>query len=202
MTNKNSAKGPGRPRAFDEAAVLAQAGQVFLTQGFEATSYEAIGKATGLSKPSLYNSFGDKAALFARIMEDYVQLAHGLVLHAVAGKPSLAKAAEEMLTAAAMVYAPPSGHSVGCLLIGTSLPAAVVHEDVREILTGFINNLDGALAEVLARDYAKELKTRGKTAEQMAKLFASLLFSLAVRARMGITQRALKKVAVELAGVV
>ena len=101
-----------------------------------------------------------------------------------------------------MVYAPPSGHSVGCLLIGTSLPAAVVDEEVRDVLSRFIADMDGALAEVIARDYAKELKKRGKTARQMATLFSSLLFALAVRARTGVSQRALKKVAKELAGAV
>lgn len=202
MTDKNSAKGRGRPRKFDEQAVLTAAGQLFLTQGFEATSYDKIAEATGLSKPSLYNSFGDKTALFTRIIDDYARLAQGLVLEAVAGKASLAEAAEDMLTAAAQVYAPASGHSVGCLLIGTSLPAAVMREEVRDVLTGFIQEMDGALADVIAQDYAKELKKRGKTAPQMAALFSSLLFSLAVRARAGMSQRALKKVAKELAGAV
>ncbi|MGB0920998.1 MAG: TetR/AcrR family transcriptional regulator [Alphaproteobacteria bacterium] len=202
MSDKNKSGGRGRPRKFDEAAVLAKAGEIFLAQGFEATSYDKIGLATGLSKPSLYNSFGDKAALFARIIEDYAALAHGLVMDAVAGKATLAEAAATMLQEAAKVYAPVSGHSVGCLLIGTSLPAAVVDEGVQNILSGFVTEMDSALAAVIARDYAVELKQRGKSADQMAQLYSSLLFALAVRARMGLTRRELLKVARDLASTV
>lgn len=192
----------GRPRKFDEASVIAQAQQVFLAEGFEAVSYEAIGAATGLSKPSLYNSFGDKTALFERAVADYAAMAQPIIISTVEGKPSVAEAAKAMLTTAAQLYAGPGEHSVGCLLIGTSLPASVQNAQVRETLSGFITGLDDALAVVLARDYADELESRGKSAAQMALLFSSLLFSLAVRARSGEPPAGLMKVAEDLAAVV
>jgi AcrR family transcriptional regulator len=63
----------GRPRGFDETAVLESALQLFWRQGFSGTSYSDLTQATGLNKPSLYAAFGDKEALFAATLDRYDQ---------------------------------------------------------------------------------------------------------------------------------
>ena len=44
----------GRPRSFDERAVLARARAVFLEKGYDATSLDDLSAATGLTRPSLF----------------------------------------------------------------------------------------------------------------------------------------------------
>jgi TetR/AcrR family transcriptional repressor of nem operon len=61
----------GRPRKFDEDEVLAAARRVFNETGFHGTSVDDLSRATGLSKGSLYGAFGDKDALFQRVLDDY-----------------------------------------------------------------------------------------------------------------------------------
>lgn len=61
----------GRPRAFDENAVLDQAMEVFWDKGYAATSLTDLLAATGLSKSSLYEAFGNKHDLFLRALERY-----------------------------------------------------------------------------------------------------------------------------------
>ena len=56
---------------FDREAVLDQAARVFWRHGFEATSIHDLEQATGLGRGSLYNSFGDKAALFRAVLARY-----------------------------------------------------------------------------------------------------------------------------------
>jgi len=53
----------GRPREFDIDEVALSASQVFWEQGYHATSIEALCKATGLMRGSLYGAFGDKRGL-------------------------------------------------------------------------------------------------------------------------------------------
>lgn len=71
-TQKSSA-GRGRPRIFDEEAVLDTLTDVFWDKGYEATSMADILSATGLNKSSLYNAFGSKRDLFRRILDRYVE---------------------------------------------------------------------------------------------------------------------------------
>jgi AcrR family transcriptional regulator len=54
----------GRPRIFDPDLVLENAMQLFWSKGYEATSLQDLLATTGLSKSSLYESFGNKQRLF------------------------------------------------------------------------------------------------------------------------------------------
>jgi TetR/AcrR family transcriptional regulator, transcriptional repressor for nem operon len=53
-----------RPRAFDEDDVRQRLADVFTANGFQGTSMAMLTDASGLGKQSLYNSFGDKEALY------------------------------------------------------------------------------------------------------------------------------------------
>ena len=63
----------GRPRNFDEEQVLDQAMFLFWKKGYEATGVADLERATGLGRQSLYGAFGDKRALFLRIVERYFE---------------------------------------------------------------------------------------------------------------------------------
>jgi TetR/AcrR family transcriptional repressor of nem operon len=60
-----------RPQGFDTAEVLGKALAVFRLKGFEATSLTDLLAATGLSKSSLYASFGGKRELFLAAFDAY-----------------------------------------------------------------------------------------------------------------------------------
>ncbi|GLY04094.1 MULTISPECIES: TetR/AcrR family transcriptional regulator [Actinoplanes] len=60
-----------RPRKFDEEQVLRSATEAFWNAGFAATSLDDLMQATGLGKGSLYGAFGDKQALFQRVLDGY-----------------------------------------------------------------------------------------------------------------------------------
>lgn len=197
MADKNRVA-RGRPRNFDEGAVLRQAQRLFLEHGFEGASYDDVAAGLGLSKPSLYNAFGDKAALFDRAVAAYAQHAQAAILSAFGSAPTLAEAGRAVLMAGAEVYSRPDGASTGCLLVGTALPACTVIEGPRLRLTEFIAGLEAALEQSIAARFAKDAQRAGKSPRALALLLTSLLFSLAVRARQGLSRRKLRAVAAEL----
>src|SRR5882672_2168759 len=61
-----------RPRGFDETAALDAAIECFRRRGYEATSVRDLTACMGIGATSLYNSFGDKRALFIKALERYV----------------------------------------------------------------------------------------------------------------------------------
>lgn len=67
MTDNSSASpGPGRPKdPAKRKAILAAARDLFLSNGYEGSSMEAIAAEAGVSKLTLYSHFKDKEALFA-----------------------------------------------------------------------------------------------------------------------------------------
>lgn len=63
----------GRPALFDSDKVVETVADLFWARGFDGVSVSDITSATGLSKSSLYNSFGDKEALFSQALSRYHQ---------------------------------------------------------------------------------------------------------------------------------
>jgi TetR/AcrR family transcriptional regulator, transcriptional repressor for nem operon len=63
----------GRPREFDEVAVLDAAASCFWAAGYDGTSTRDLTRRMGLTPASLYNAFGDKRALFLRALDHYLE---------------------------------------------------------------------------------------------------------------------------------
>ena len=61
-----------RPRGFDETVALDAAIECFRQRGYEATSVRDLTACMGIGPTSLYNTFGDKRALFVKALERYV----------------------------------------------------------------------------------------------------------------------------------
>ncbi len=68
----SSEKTVGRPRLFNEDAVLDELVSLFWRQGYAQTSMSDIVGASGVHKPSLYRTFGTKEELFATVLRRYL----------------------------------------------------------------------------------------------------------------------------------
>jgi TetR/AcrR family transcriptional repressor of nem operon len=119
-----------RPRSFDSHAVVHAAMQALWAGGLSGTSVDDLLRATGLSRSSLYNSFGNRESLLAEAVERYAdqQIAG---LRQLFAQRSLEQALEALLLDAAT-----SNHEGrGCLLVNavgelhdsTDPAAGVVH---------------------------------------------------------------------------
>ncbi|MEO1008298.1 MAG: TetR/AcrR family transcriptional regulator [Planctomycetota bacterium] len=79
--------GRGRPRSFDEDQVLDAALEMFVANGYDGVCVAAICDRTGVAPQSLYNAFGDKAALYQRVLERYGGLTHAPAVEALLAEP-------------------------------------------------------------------------------------------------------------------
>ncbi len=58
-----------RSKSFSPAATLQQVADVFVERGYDGTSLAQLEAASGLGKQSLYNTFGDKKAMYLAAVE-------------------------------------------------------------------------------------------------------------------------------------
>jgi TetR/AcrR family transcriptional repressor of nem operon len=63
-----------RPKSFEPDEALNQMMHVFWDKGFEATSVADLEAATGLNKRSIYNTFGNKEAIFTAALSRYIAM--------------------------------------------------------------------------------------------------------------------------------
>ena len=64
----------GRPREFERDEALDKAMDLFWSQGYEATGVAQLCAHMGVGRQSLYNTFGDKDALFTEALGRYRKL--------------------------------------------------------------------------------------------------------------------------------
>lgn len=79
----------GRPKSFDEQEVLQKAMDLFWLHGYEGIGLTDLLKGMGISRQSLYDTFGNKRGLFVRVIEHYrsTQLSEALALLQREGSP-------------------------------------------------------------------------------------------------------------------
>ena len=72
MAVTKSPKRAGRPRSFDEDEALDRAMHVFWRKGFEGASLNDLTAAMEIQPASLYKAFGNKRALFEKVLARYL----------------------------------------------------------------------------------------------------------------------------------
>jgi TetR/AcrR family transcriptional regulator, transcriptional repressor for nem operon len=140
-----------RPRTFDPDEALDAARDVFWKKGFQGTSLDDITAATGLAKPSLYAAFGDKNALFLKVLDRYHDYIVANAERMIGDGASPRQAIERWLTAFVPRCSGVRG-SRGCLSVNTSTDGSLEQKEVRKRVEGFNRRLEELLRNRLRAD--------------------------------------------------
>ena len=143
-----------RPRSFNPEEALDLARDVFWRKGFQGTSLDDITAATGLAKPSLYAAFGDKNALFLKVLVRYHERIVANAEHILNEGPSARDAIERWLTGFVPFCSGVRG-SRGCLSINTAADGASDQKEVRKRVARFNRKLEELLKNRLRADRAQ-----------------------------------------------
>jgi TetR/AcrR family transcriptional regulator, transcriptional repressor for nem operon len=140
-----------RPRSFNPDEALDLARDVFWRKGFKGTSLDDITAATGLAKPSLYAAFGDKNALFLKVLDRYHERIIANAEPVLNDGPSARDAIERWLTGFVPFCSGVRG-SRGCLSINTAADGASEQKEIRKKVERFNRKLEELLRNRLRAD--------------------------------------------------
>jgi AcrR family transcriptional regulator len=185
--------GRGRPRSFDKDRALDAALRVFWENGYDGASLSDLTEAMGINRPSLYAAFGDKEALFRKVLERYERGPVAYMTEAL-GEPTACRAVELMLkgTVAALTR-PHAPH--GCLLVQGALACGEESNAMREELA-----TRRAAGEAALRKRLKRAKDEGELPATvdpaaLARFYMAILHGMSVQAAGGASRAALESVA-------
>ncbi|MCV0425140.1 MAG: TetR/AcrR family transcriptional regulator [Roseibium sp.] len=159
--DKRSA-GPGRPRNFDEAAVLEIAIRVFWQNGYEATSLDDLTKAMGLSRSSFYSAFGCKQTLFLRALEHYSR--NGIRNLKNVADTADGNAVEAMMQA----LSDPQGGTQGCMLVNCITELAPHDEKVAQIGRRHLESIEEIFANALDPQHPEAVRDKASAFSSLA----------------------------------
>jgi AcrR family transcriptional regulator len=140
-----------RPRSFDPDEALDLARDVFWRKGFQGTSLDDITAATGLAKPSLYAAFGDKNALFLKVLDRYHERIVANAERILQEGPSARNAIERWLTGFVPFCSGVKG-TRGCLSVNTTADGISDQKEVRKRVERFNRKLEQLLSNRLRAD--------------------------------------------------
>jgi TetR/AcrR family transcriptional repressor of nem operon len=171
-----------RPREFNEQAVLEAATQRFWLNGYEATSVRDLANDMGLTSASLYNAFGDKRALYRRILDRYAEAALLNCANVFAGQNPPLRALKQYFDAIVAQALNDPLHK-GCLVVNTSLEVAPHDDQFREVVTSVLIRIEKYLRECIAAGQLDGTIATKQPADDLARLFLGALLGIRVLAR-------------------
>ena len=166
-----------RHRAFDEVSVVLAARDLFWERGYAATSLAQLQEATGLSRSSLYETYGSKRGLFERALRSYLDEVLLPMLEPLdapdAGRGELVdyyRALADLIRSA-----PARMPNRGCLMLTTSVEIDELDDDASQLAKGYCVRIRAAIRHAL-----EAIPSVTNPAERADVLVASQLGLLAV----------------------
>ncbi|MHB2265783.1 TetR/AcrR family transcriptional regulator [Aliihoeflea sp. PC F10.4] len=182
----------GRHRAFDPDTALDNMLAVFWKKGFEGTSYADLTKAAGVERPALYSAFGNKEALFAKVLDRYYEQYLAYVPAAL-DLPTAREAAAHVLYGAVDLNTRFDDHT-GCLGINGVLAGSDDAEPIRQALIDARAKGRDALVERFKRARHEGDLPETACPETLATFVMTVTHGVAVQAKAGVSRDVLTAV--------
>lgn len=183
----------GRHREFDVEKALDAAMCVFWRKGYEGASYADLTQAAGVERPALYSAFGNKEALFQKVLTRYYER-HLDYIPVALQLPTAREVATHILFNAIDLNTRYPDHT-GCLGINGVLAGSDEAEPVRLALIEARAEGEAMLLERFIRAKAEGDLPATANPDTLAKFVLAILHGMAVQAKAGFSPEALRAVA-------
>ncbi len=155
--------------------------ELFRAKGFAAVSLDDLSDATGLSRPSLYRSFGDKLSMYMAAMDAFGAQVEQAAVPALLREGDLKTALSEFYDEMLAIYYRDDSIAAGCLVYGTA-PGSADLSAVKSRLFASIEQLDDAMRDRIVRSFPDAEEGIINAAAQIA---SNTLMAFSARAKSG-----------------
>ncbi|MEO1027955.1 MAG: TetR/AcrR family transcriptional regulator [Pseudomonadota bacterium] len=171
----------GRPASIDTAKAMEAVVELFRSKGYAAVSLDDLSDATGLSRPSLYRSFGNKQAMYLGAMDVFGGQVATTAVPALLDEEGIERALAAFYKAMLDIYYRDSAVTPGCLVYGTA-PSSSDEGPIQARLKLSIEQLDAFMQKRFERAAPQADAAQIKAAVQIA---ANTLIAFSARAKSG-----------------
>ena len=143
----------GRPRQFEPEVALSKARDLFWEQGYEAASVRNLLDCMGINRGSMYDTFGDKRALFLKAFDQYGETVNRQIAAALNAPGSPRRNLETVLRriVSNMLVRDPGSGCRGCLITNTAVELAPHDADIAAAVRTLLDRTTNAFEACLDR---------------------------------------------------
>jgi TetR/AcrR family transcriptional regulator, transcriptional repressor for nem operon len=177
-----------RTKSFDQEEILDKATNLFWQQGYNATPPQDILDTTGLSRSSLYDTYGDKHSLFLQCLRRYRETETEVLIDYLDGS-------EDSAAAIRKVFHSAWGHTVkqrqqkGCLMVNSLNELAAHDPEVAAIIRENRLAMEDAFYRAIRRGRQQGLIIRSHQPRAFARYLVNSLWGLTNQIKLGIDRR-------------
>ena len=171
-----------RTKDFDEDEVLKKAVDLFWLKGYNATSMQDLVDGLGISRSSLYDTYGDKHSLFIKALEHYRQENSGVFCNLVStDRPAKETIRMLLESVAGQLAADPTNK--GCFMVNAEVEVAPHDSEVSRIICNNDQQIEDAFFVVIKKGQETgEIKNPGD-ARALARFTFNTVKGLRVTAK-------------------
>jgi TetR/AcrR family transcriptional regulator, transcriptional repressor for nem operon len=181
-----------RTKAFDPQHALTKAMAIFWRLGYENASTETLMKAMGIARQSLYDTFGDKRALYLKALAYYRDKTNGDMQRLLETTPSVKEGFAKLLFGLAAETR--DQHERGCLLLSANLQRDTRDAAIADFLRDNQARVEAIFVQALRRAQTLGELSRAHDAEALAHFFVVTIQGMRASARLTSDRRALEQV--------
>jgi AcrR family transcriptional regulator len=183
-----------RPKEFDQEKALREAIRLFSQQGFAASSTDELMRVMNVGRQSMYDTFGDKRALFLKALKMYVtESIHSITVELERPGSALSAVQNAIVTFAERKDL---SSAEGCMGLNAISEFGQRDADVTRISRNAARVLRQTLMRVLTRAKNQGEIHSDADLDGMADFFESTLAGIRIAAKAGKSRQALRNIAV------
>jgi TetR/AcrR family transcriptional repressor of nem operon len=180
-----------RTKEFDREQALERAMHVFWARGYEATSLRDLLEGMQIGRQSMYDTFGDKRALFIASLDRYIDRSEA-AFTAVEQAPSAKRAIRDMFEA--IVDESPKDKRRGCLGVLSTVELAPHDPEIAKLIAGRQRALEELFFRALERARATGEIPKSKDSRGLARFLVGAMQGLRITASGDPTSPALRDI--------
>ena len=155
--------------------ILSVARELSLKQGYISTPIDEVIEKSGITKGSFFHHFPNKQALCIALIEEFSTLESRLMNGSLEKAKKLSKdPLQQLLIFIGLIqerYEEPKEDYIGCLFASYSYQNQLEHKEVKDLITGTLNQWKNQLDELIQAVLKKYPPTNEIKTEELAEMF-------------------------------
>jgi len=173
-----------RTKEFNEDQALDKAIEIFWHKGYNGTSAQDLVNHLGLSRSSLYDTFGDKQKLFVKSLKRYQKQNHDILIELLENAPNIKTAFTDIFKQA-VVESLQDRITKGCFMVNSSVELAMHDPEIAKIVHDNQKTVEDIFCQAIKKGQEAGQISDKQEARSLARFIFNNYSGIRVLARAG-----------------
>ncbi|MEP6805051.1 MAG: TetR/AcrR family transcriptional regulator [Flavobacterium sp.] len=173
-----------RTKEFNEDKALDKAIEIFWHKGYNGTSAQDLVTHLGLSRSSLYDTFGDKQKLFSQSLQRYQQNAQNQIVELFDTSNNIKDTLHDIFKQA-VIESLEDSITKGCFMVNSSVELAMHDEEIAKIVKSNSQIMEGVFTKAVQKGQDSGQISKNLDARTLARFIFNNYSGIRVLARSG-----------------